>query len=119
MNARDRNGRFQTGNIGGPGRPPGSRNALSEQFLAAICQDWTQHGMSVLAKVRECSPASYLRVIASLVPREMSLELHNEFSHLSDAELDARLWDDFVALAAGREMPDAVKRKLDKMKKAK
>jgi hypothetical protein len=59
MDRRDSKGRFLTGNTGGPGRPMGSRNRLSEAFLAAVDADWSQHGNAVLARVR---------IVASLVP---------------------------------------------------
>jgi hypothetical protein len=39
---RDSHGRFQTGNKGGPGRPLGSRNKLSEDFIAAIYDNWNE-----------------------------------------------------------------------------
>jgi hypothetical protein len=86
--SRDRNGRFQTGNIGGPGRPRGSRNLLGEEFVAAVHRDWTLHGQAVLARVRVDNPGSYLRVIASLVARDVIVQrTPSEFDHLSDAEL--------------------------------
>jgi hypothetical protein len=70
---RDQRGRFLTGNIGGPGRPQGSRNRLSEEFLLAVHDDWSKHGGAVLAHVRETNPAVYLRVVASLVPARLDI----------------------------------------------
>src|SRR5215469_15980064 len=63
-------GQFAAGN---PGRPVGSRNRLSEQFLSALAADWEEHGVEVLQKVREDRPADYLRVIASVLPKEMQV----------------------------------------------
>jgi hypothetical protein len=70
---RDHHGRFLTGNIGGPGRPKGSRNKLSEEFLLAVYDDWSKHGGAVLARVREIDPAAYLRMVASLVPARLDV----------------------------------------------
>jgi hypothetical protein len=70
IEARDRNGRFLTGGKPGPGRPPGCRNRLAEDFLTDLCEDWKKHGNSVIADVRSKHPAVYLRTVASLVPRD-------------------------------------------------
>jgi hypothetical protein len=58
-------GRFLLGN-GSTGRPKGARNRLGERFLHDLHQDWQVHGPSVLARVREEEPGTYLRVIAAL-----------------------------------------------------
>ena len=88
---RDAGGRFLTGNIGGPGRRPGSRNRLGEDFIAAIHDDWTQHGAAVLAKVRKSNPAAYLRVVASLIPQRLAIggdpDVPLNLSCLTDSEL--------------------------------
>jgi hypothetical protein len=84
-------GRFISGNSGGPGRPPGSRNRLAGDFLADLCGDWQHHGVAVIAKVRKEYPAVYFRTIATLVPRELPLPLEHTYSHLSDEELADRL----------------------------
>src|SRR5262245_66159924 len=70
-----RSGRFLTGNNGGPGRKIGSRNRLSEQFIADLRSDWEQHGPAVIEAVRTKDPSTYLRVIASLLPREAQLDV--------------------------------------------
>jgi hypothetical protein len=94
---RDTNGRFLTGNSGGPGRPPGSRNRLGEDFISALHADWIQHGPAVLERVRRASPAAYLRVIASVIPQHVAIEPRNDFSHLTDDELDAALREEIAA----------------------
>ena len=84
-----RTGRFLTGNSGG-GRPPGSRNKLSEAFLGDLLSDWELHGTQAIEAARVSKPEVYIRVIASLLPREASVEI-NPLSELSDDELDARI----------------------------
>ena len=71
---RDRHGRFVTGNIGGPGRPRGSRNRLAAEFISALQADFEAHGIGVIACVRQTDPAAYLRVV-SVICRPL---LHTE-----------------------------------------
>jgi hypothetical protein len=78
--------------------PKGSRNKLSEEFLAALCSDWEQHGPSVLVQVREANPTAYLRVIASVVPARIEVEPGSEFDHMSDDELRALLLKEIAEL---------------------
>src|SRR6266480_7926642 len=97
---RDDRGRFKTGNNGGPGRPPGSRNSFGEEFLSAVQEDFRKHGKAILAKVRTNSPASYLRVVASLIPRDISVHVPDDFSYLTDAELVAQMLQSLRNLAS-------------------
>ena len=68
---RSQNGRFRKGNKGGPGRPAGTRNKLSEDFVTALCEDFGANGVAAIKSAREESPAAYLRLVASLVPKEL------------------------------------------------
>ncbi|MFC4296184.1 hypothetical protein ACFO0A_14080 [Novosphingobium tardum] len=88
LSHRDSKGRFLAGNIGG-GRRKGNRNRLTETLLATIEADFAEHGPNVLAKLREDDPASYLRIVASLVPRDLVLKREQEpdFSDMSDGEI--------------------------------
>jgi hypothetical protein len=86
---KDEKGRFLTGNIGG-GRPRGSRNKLGEEFIKALADDFDQNGQTAIARVREERPQDYLKVIASLLPKEIKLTDERE---LSDEELDRRIRD--------------------------
>jgi hypothetical protein len=95
---RDGHGRFQTGNIGGPGRPKGSRNKLGEDFVAAIYQDWTEHGAAVLAQVRETSPTAYLRIIAALCPLRLDIRTDDQLGAMTAAELRQEIFRDMEEL---------------------
>src|SRR4051794_25809140 len=86
---RDQRGRFQTGNSGGPGRTPGSRNRHSENFLHAFAVDFEQHGAAVIAKVREEKPEVYLRIAADLLPREATLDVDVSVVHEVGGVLEA------------------------------
>jgi hypothetical protein len=48
---RDERGHYLKGMPGGPGRPVGSRNKLSEEFLRDLHVAWTTHGSAVLDRI--------------------------------------------------------------------
>ena len=83
---RDTHGRFITGNNGG-GRKKGSRNRLTETFIAAIETDFADYGPEALAKLRADDPAAYLRIVASLVPRDLILK-REQFPDYSDHTIE-------------------------------
>ena len=70
-----------------PGRPLGARNKLGEAFIEALHEDFQEHGVAAIQTVRSEKPDQYLKVIASLVPKEMTLNLNNDLGELSDDEL--------------------------------
>jgi hypothetical protein len=63
---RDQRGRYLKGMPGGPGRPVGSRNKLSEDFLADLQADWEQHGKDILEVMRERHPEIYFQCMVKL-----------------------------------------------------
>lgn len=79
---------FAPGASGNPGgKPVGSRNKLQGDFVRALASDFEQHGPEAIVAVRTDDPATYLRVIASLMPKE--IDVANKFASLSDDELAA------------------------------
>ncbi|MBA3576627.1 MAG: hypothetical protein H0W39_03280 [Sphingomonas sp.] len=81
---------FPPGQSGNPGgRPKGIKNKLTDAFLSVVQDDFAEHGASVLAKLRSEDPGAYVRIVASLVPRELILkrEQERDFSGLSFSEL--------------------------------
>lgn len=66
---------FRPGVSGNPaGRPKGARSRLGEAFLDAVLDDFAEHGMDAIRRVCEDDPGAYLRIIASLLPREVTAE---------------------------------------------
>lgn len=80
---------FVPGQIPNPaGRPKGSRNKLGEDFVSALYEDFQTHGIKAIEAVRADKPAEYLKVIASLLPKEIKI---SDDRDLSDDELDKRI----------------------------
>jgi hypothetical protein len=75
---RNPQGRFLTGNIGGPGRPRGSRNRLNEHFITDLLADWEEHGADVISRVRVSEPATYLRAVALICRPLLHIERDEE-----------------------------------------
>lgn len=65
---------FKPGGPGGPGRPKGARSRLGEAFLNAVLADFEANGVSAIKKVREEDPSTYMRVIAGILPKELTGE---------------------------------------------
>ena len=69
-----KNTQFKKGSAGGPGRPKGSRNKVSEEFLKVLAADFAEHGKSVIERVRKEDPAVYIRIVAQLVPKGLEIQ---------------------------------------------
>jgi len=79
--------RFLPGNSGhGGGRPLASRNKLQGDFLKALAADFAEHGAGVIKIARIEKPIEYLKVIASVLPKEIVVE-QSVLADLSDEEL--------------------------------
>ncbi len=70
---QDKKGRFVAGNSGNGGRPKGARAKLGEAFLKAMQESFAQNGPETIEKVRNEKPDQYLKVIASILPKELDL----------------------------------------------
>jgi hypothetical protein len=75
------------------GRPKGARSRFGEQFMQDFLADWEEHGKDALIRVRATDPSTYLRVAASLLPKELNItegkaSLDRMMENLDDAELD-------------------------------
>ena len=87
---QDEKGRFVAGNSGNGGRPKGSRNKLGESFVADMLADWEEHGVQVIQTVRSEKPEVYLKVVASILPKDLNVNV-NQAENMTDGELIERL----------------------------
>src|SRR5258708_6159022 len=92
---------WQSGQSGNPkGRPIGSRNKLNEKFILALHDDFAKHGPAVIADVRKKRPEIYLKVIASILPRELHFKSASVFEGMTNEQLDEALGSIRCVLAA-------------------
>jgi len=83
---------IQPGEVRNPnGRPKGSRNKLGEAFIEAMHEDFRVHGKTVIETVRCEKPDQYLKVIASILPKEL---------HVKDATLEDMSDNELIELLA-------------------
>jgi hypothetical protein len=59
----------------GGGRPKGVKHKLGQSFLNDLALHWQTEGADILKRVTKDDPATVLRVIASLIPKELALRL--------------------------------------------
>lgn len=75
---------------GSGGRVAGTRNKLSHAFLSDAIEAWQEHGKDALRIVFHEKPDVFLRVIASIIPRELIMTEGDMLDTLSDDDvLDA------------------------------
>jgi hypothetical protein len=49
-----------------------------------------KHGIATIEKVRVARPADYLKVVASILPKDVNMNV-SPFEHMTDAELNATI----------------------------
>ncbi len=66
---------FRPGQSGNPrGRPKGSRNRISEDFLQDAYEAWSTHGKTALDKMATEEPGKFVTMIGGLVPKEFDIK---------------------------------------------
>jgi hypothetical protein len=65
-----------------------SRHLLNQEFIQALLLHFREHGKKAIEKVAREQPASYLKILALLVPRQHKLEHSNSLKNWTDEELE-------------------------------
>ena len=77
------------------GNPDGanyrSRRLLNQEFIQALLLHFRSHGKKAIERVAKEQPASYMKILALLVPREMKVDHTNPLGGLSDEQLEAMI----------------------------
>jgi hypothetical protein len=81
---RNPKNQFESGHTG---RPRGTRNKLQADFLRDLAEAWALEGPAALRIMIAEHPSDFVRVCASLMPREVSLDIGGPLTELSDDEL--------------------------------
>jgi hypothetical protein len=77
---------FQAGQPKTGGRTRGVKNRLSYAFITALVEDFEKHGAEAIRICRVEKPNEYLRVIAHLMPKELTVEVE-PLQEISDDQL--------------------------------
>ena len=86
----DKTGRFLTGNNWSTGRPKGARNKLGEAFIEDLLHAWESQGPAAIQTVIETKPDAFLKVVASLMPRDLNVNM-NQMDEMTDEQLIRRI----------------------------
>ncbi len=87
--------RWQPGKSGNPaGRPTGARNKFSQQFVDAFTKHFAVHGEAAIREVREKDSGAYLKIYASIMPKQL------EVAAIQDTRKAEDLTDDELAAIA-------------------
>jgi hypothetical protein len=82
-------GWFQPGQSGNPkGRRLHARDRLTKAFITSLADSFDKKGKKVIDKLADTDPASYARLCASLLPKEVMMK-SGPLDHLSDEEITA------------------------------
>ncbi len=64
----------------------GSRNRLAQEFVADLADAWAEHGATALARCATEEPVQFCRIVASLMPRDIDVQV----THLDAGTFAAR-----------------------------
>jgi hypothetical protein len=79
--------RFRPGHSGNPaGRPRGSRSKFGAQYLDDAYEAWLEHGKAAFKNCAQTEPVAFIKVMASLLPKEVVLTALNVNASVSDLE---------------------------------
>ncbi|ESY29092.1 MULTISPECIES: hypothetical protein [unclassified Mesorhizobium] len=74
-------------------KPKRTKKTLGDDFLDAVRADFRAHGAGVIAAVRADKPDQYLKIVQSVLPKDLAKDLHvsSDLEALSDDEIRRRI----------------------------
>jgi hypothetical protein len=72
------------------GSTGGALNSLGEELVASLYDSYEQDGRAAIERVREEDPVAFIRIIVSVLPKEVKLN-HSPPDELSAEEIDQRI----------------------------
>ena len=93
------------GQSGNPkGRPKGSRNAVSEQFLQDLYKVWGKVGTDVIERVAENEPSKLLSAMVQVLPKDFQLTVDTDATrwviNASPSNMSEQAWREQHGLTA-------------------
>ncbi|WP_235984432.1 hypothetical protein [Mesorhizobium neociceri] len=79
---------------GAPATTKWTKKTLGDDFLDAVRADFRAHGAGVIATVRADKPDQYLKIVQSVLPKDLAKDLHvstDNLEVLSDDEIRRRI----------------------------
>jgi hypothetical protein len=67
-----------------------SRKELAREFLESMQKAWAEKGDEILRKVVETDPATFLRAMVAVMPKELDLRV-NRYEQMTDQQLEEEL----------------------------
>lgn len=78
---------FKPGQSGNPaGKPKGARHKLTNDFVKALADDFSEHGRAAIVSVREEDPGKYLEIVTKLVPKDIDV-------NVTASDAFVRMWE--------------------------
>jgi Family of unknown function (DUF5681) len=75
MSEPPNDGRFKPGQSGNPIGRPLNRHKIAGRFLADLQAEWEISGKAALAKMAKDEPSKLVQIVASLLPKESSVDI--------------------------------------------
>lgn len=87
-----RNTLWKPGQSGNPaGRPKGARSKLSDSFLSDLAEHWQANGKQALQAAYKKNPVEYVRVVASLLPKNVAVDVDIKYERIERVIVPAKV----------------------------